>query len=181
MILRLILRRQQNRDAPMRRLCLAMLPLLLASCASVTPYQPADSRGYGYSEQRLESNRYRITFIGSGATPPGTVDNYLMLRAAEMTVFNGYDWFALTGRSQGLEPQQREPSLGIGIGMGSHGSGGGVSLGIGQTIAGGKSPNRAQADVLMYAGQKPTDRSDAFDAREVKANLEAQVLRPTGS
>ena len=49
-----------------------LLGLLLAACAGKpTPYQAAQG-GYGYSEQRLEDNRYRVSFAGIDAT--GRVD-----------------------------------------------------------------------------------------------------------
>ncbi|MFT4046301.1 MAG: hypothetical protein QM661_06340 [Solimonas sp.] len=45
-----------------------LLAAVLAACATVTPYQPAGD-GYGYRSQMLESNRYRVSFAGSSATP----------------------------------------------------------------------------------------------------------------
>src|SRR3546814_10822327 len=64
----------------------------LAACVSVTPYQPA-SKGYGYSEQRIENNRFRINFAGNSDTPKQTVETYLLFRAAELTLKSGYDYF----------------------------------------------------------------------------------------
>ena len=72
----------------------ALLVLLLAGCAVPTPYQPA-TKGYGYSEQQLESNRYRVTFSGNSVTPRDTVQNYLLYRAAEVTRESGHDYFTV--------------------------------------------------------------------------------------
>ncbi|MEK7265854.1 MAG: hypothetical protein AAB227_07120, partial [Pseudomonadota bacterium] len=85
----------------MRRLLIALSAIALAACATAvgTAYGPADSKGYGYTETRVEADRYRIVFAGDGATPPDVVDDYALLRAAELAVENGYDWFRVVGRS----------------------------------------------------------------------------------
>ena len=75
-----------------------LLGLLLAACAGKpTPYQQAQG-GYGYSEQRIEENRYRVSFAGNSATSRQTVEDYLLYRAAELTVQNGHDWFEVAAR-----------------------------------------------------------------------------------
>lgn len=70
------------------------LTVLVAACATQTAYMPADERGdYGYTETRLTENRYRVTFTGNSLTPRESVQDYALLRAAELTLENGYDWF----------------------------------------------------------------------------------------
>ena len=54
--------------------------------------------GYGYSEQRIEENRYRVSFAGNSATSRQTVEDYLLYRAAELTVQTGHDWFEVVDR-----------------------------------------------------------------------------------
>ncbi len=61
-----------------QNLALAALALLLAGCVSPTPYAAKTDTEYGYSEQRLEENRYRITFAGNSETQRETVENYLL-------------------------------------------------------------------------------------------------------
>ena len=48
----------------------AIAGLTLAACATATPYQPAGYNGQrgGYAEQRLENDRYRVTFSGNSLT-----------------------------------------------------------------------------------------------------------------
>lgn len=161
------------------KLFLCGLLALLSACATATPYQPAD-KGYGYSEQKLESNRYRVSFVGSSKTSRETVQNYLIYRAAELTLANDYDYFVLAGQDAAAEPGTRSGSrTGVSFGLGSFGGSTGFGLGIGTGIGGGGGEDfRAQADVLMYKGEKPEDRSDALGAAEVKANLEAGIRRP---
>ena len=76
--------------------------LLLAGCASPTPYQPASGYGFnrnGYSDQRIEDNRYMVSFAGNSLTSRETVERYLLFRSAELTVQQGYDYFILVDRN----------------------------------------------------------------------------------
>src|SRR3546814_9213446 len=75
---------------------------LFRSCASPTPYQPATGYGFnrtGFSEQRIESNRYMVSFSGNSLTSRETVERYLLFRAAELTVQQGFDHFILVDRN----------------------------------------------------------------------------------
>ena len=71
----------------------------MAACSSTTTYQPAEKRGgYGYTETELGKDRYRVTFTGNTVTDKETVNDYALLRAAELTLQQGYDWFQLVNR-----------------------------------------------------------------------------------
>ena len=72
--------------------------LALSACASPTPYQPVDPKNGGYSEERISQNQYRVVFRGNAHTPPEQVEQYLLRRAAELTLKEGYDWFRPTNR-----------------------------------------------------------------------------------
>ena len=75
---------------------------LLSACATATPYQPnlpGQAVSGGYSEQRVEANRFRVNFSGNSLTSRETVEGYLLFRAAELTVQEGYDWFAVVDRN----------------------------------------------------------------------------------
>ncbi len=72
---------------------------LVAACSSgPTPYQPAAGYDRGYSEQKIESERYRISFKGNSLTGRETVENYLLFRAAELTLQSGFDIFTIVSR-----------------------------------------------------------------------------------
>ncbi len=78
--------------------CTAMV-LALAGCATGPVYAPAQgTRGTGYTDQRLGDNRYRVTFQGNSGTRRDTVENFLLLRSAEVTENAGYHWFAFDQR-----------------------------------------------------------------------------------
>ena len=161
-----------------------VLPLILAAglglsaCASLAPYGAQQSaRGQGYSEQRIENNRFRVTYNGVGA--PGPVADYALLRAAELTTSQGYDWFEVTQRwTDGRLDSAGgvRPSLGVGYGGGSYRgpyggrySTSGVGVGVGLNITG-PSPTSTSLEVVMGRGAKP-DRPEAYDARGVQEAL----------
>lgn len=75
--------------------------LAVANCSTPTPYQPIDSRSGisgGFSDQRITNDRFRVSFAGNGVTSRDTVENYLLYRAAELTLQQGYDSFILADR-----------------------------------------------------------------------------------
>lgn len=81
--------------------CLFLGLAALGACSTPTPYQPVESHSGvsgGFSDQRLTNNRYRVTFAGNGVTSRDTVENYLLYRAAELTLQDGYDSFILAER-----------------------------------------------------------------------------------
>lgn len=154
--------------------------LALSACASLAPYGAQVSPGgQGYAEQRIESNRFRVTYSGVGA--PGPVADMALLRAAELTTSQGYDWFEVTQRWIDGRPDSAggmRPSLGLGYGSGrSSGPYGrystsGIGVGVGLNFSG-PSPTATTLEVVMGNGTKP-DRPDAYDARGVQDALRRQ-------
>jgi hypothetical protein len=83
-----------------KRLVLPLLFLAVAGCTTPAPYKPAESgHGTGYSDERLADNRFRVTFTGNSATRRETVEDFLLLRSAEVTRDAGYQWFTFDTRS----------------------------------------------------------------------------------
>lgn len=66
---------------------------IIAGCATSTPYQPAIDGKSGFNQQQIESNRWDVSFSGNSLTDRQTVETYLLYRAAELTVEQGYDYF----------------------------------------------------------------------------------------
>ncbi len=164
----------------MTRLTLPLIAaagLVLSACAGLAPYGPqSGSGGQGYSEQRIESNRFRVTYSGVGA--PGPVADMALLRAAELTTARGHDWFEVTQRWIDGRPDSAggmRPSVGVSYGSG-HGSGrygsfsgSGVGVGVGLNFSG-PSATATTLEVVMGDGPKP-DRPNAWDARSVQDSL----------
>lgn len=179
----------------------AALSAGLAACATPTPYQPnlkGQSASGGYSEIRVEPNRFRVNFAGNSLTTRETVEGYLLFRAAELTVQNGYDWFAVVDRD--TDKQSRtyvEPDPFYRPWYGSYGfwrpSWRYYGRGYGwrgwdpfwgdpfwadrvdvRTIE----RYEASAEIVMQKGPKPEADPKAFDARAVIDNLRPRVQYP---
>jgi hypothetical protein len=163
-----------------RSLVLIALAATLAACASRPAlYQPMHD-DVGYGEQMLEPNRYRVWFAGNSATPRETVEDYVLYRCAELTLDKGYDYFVLSDRTSEKEHARGGgPTLGLGLGGFRFGGRGGISIGIGTGIPLGGSDAKyfGQADAVLMKGKKPEKDPAAFDAREIRKNLEPSILR----
>ncbi|MCA0368355.1 MAG: hypothetical protein LCH57_09895 [Proteobacteria bacterium] len=160
----------------MKRLAIALTGLsvlALTACASLAPYgQQRGSGGQGYSEQRIESNRYRVTYNGVGAA--GRVADWALVRAADLTTEQGYDWFEVTqswtdGRPGGAGGVR--PSVSIGGGSSRYGgySASGVGVGVGLNFTG-PQPTSTTLEVVMGRGAKPNS-PNAYDARSVQGSI----------
>ncbi len=172
------------------------LSLGLAACETATPYQPLErgSRVYGgFSDQKLDADHFRVAFKGNTDTSRATVESYLLYRAAELTVAQGYDWFETVDRHTQSHQESYvdpDPFYGPGYRWGyfrpyysfygrPYGwRGWGPSWGAGysvQTVE----KFEASADIAMHHGPKPQGESRGLDAREVLANLGPKIQRPT--
>ena len=169
--------------------------LALTACATATPYQPLGTRGAsgGFTEQRIEANRYRVTFVGNDYTSRQRVENYLLFRAAELTVANGFDGFTIVRRDTDRNVEQRVYDTGLRAPYGYWRPywryyGGrygwrswdpwfgdpfwGDSIDI-RTVE----RYEATAEIVMFRGNRAGDPS-SFDARQVIANLRPTIQVP---
>jgi hypothetical protein len=158
----------------MQRLILpaVLATLALGACATEpTRFQPAGGpASVGFSDMRIEPGRYRVTFNGGPGAPPAQVQDYALLRAANLTLADGYDWFRITDRMT-RQTGYSGASLGLGIGgmsFGRHSAVGG-SVGTGIPLSGGASLSTT-LEVLMGKGARPQD-GDVYDARGVQRSI----------
>lgn len=91
---------------------------LLTACAGTGPsYEKASREGdYGYHETRIAENRYRVTFV-SRAGQQEVARDYALLRAAELTLQKGFDWFEVAERDTTVSERETTPDQ---IGAGTH-------------------------------------------------------------
>lgn len=158
---------------------LGLTLLALAGCETPTLYQPAAGpTAVGYSEVRIEPGRYRVTFLGGSGAPASQVSDFVLLRAAELTVRDGYDWFRVTGREGDRAPPRSSSSVSIGAGGGSFGRGGGFGLGLGTSIPLGGGPQITRSvEILAGHAPQPTD-PDIYDARGILKAIGPRAPHP---
>ncbi len=179
----------------------ALIAASLAGCATVTPYQPnlpGQRASGGYSEERVDEGRYRVTFTGNSLTSRDRVEGYLLYRAAELTVRDNYDWFLIVDRltereaTTYAEPDPfYRPFYGPGYGYWRpswrfyrRGGWGAWQGGIGgapwadgidlRTVE----QYEAHAEIVMRRGAVPAGEERAFDARQIMADLGPTIDRP---
>lgn len=172
---------------------------LLGACATSTPYQAASNSDRGYSDQQIESNRFLVNFSGNSLTDRQTVETYLLYRAAELTVQNGYDHFRMVRRATDADssfvpvggtydpyysyfsPHYRfyGPRGRLVRGYPYHWSRWGYHDPFWGRPAEYREVTRfeASAEILMGKGAKPDDPA-YFNADEVMMNLAGQIVLP---
>ena len=160
--------------------------IVLSACTSLPNYREARFEGsYGYSQQAIESDRFRVTFTGNSATELEMVEHFLLYRAAELTLEQGFDHFLVVTRDTETEIQTRRRLDGFYRSpYGFHHRYWHPRYGwyhwydpfwddfnVEQIAM-----HEAQAEIVLRRGPAP-DTVNAYDAREVIANL-ADVVRP---
>ncbi len=149
----------------------------LAACTSSQAYGPASKSGaMGYASQKIEAGRYQVTYTD---TDPARARDRALLRAAELTLLEGSDWFEITSSFTDRSEEGRSggSSVSIGGSSGSHGRSSSVGVGVGIGIPIGGSSSGAVTEVLEIMtgkGAKP-DRPAVYDARSVDINLRGTV------
>jgi hypothetical protein len=171
----------------------------LAGCASVTPYAPAVRPGaQGFSETRLEPNRYALIFNGNASTAREQVENGALYRAAELTLAAGFDHFIVAARA--TDADSRTVSFGPRFSSAFDYWGydprfgwrpfAGPYWGSAWASAPWRDPFRDEGDArtftsfkarlefVMAKGAKPADNPQAFDAAAIKQSLDNKIIRP---
>lgn len=179
----------------------------LSACMTATPYQPATGAGptsrNGYSDTQIEGNRFRVSFAGNSLTARETVERYLLYRAAELTLQQGFDYFVLADRDTEKKTDiVRTPGA-----WGGPGWGGGPWGYWSPSWRFYRGPRwgwrswdpfyddpfwrdrdwdyrtvtqyEAMAEVVMGKGPKPGDNVRAFDAHEVVNRLGPSIQMPS--
>jgi hypothetical protein len=175
----------------------------ISACMSATPYQPYRSEFAGgvhggYSDERLAPDRFLVRFHGNEMAARDLVEGYLLYRAAELTVQNGYDWFSIVDRHTEHDVQtyvQPDPTYHPWYGSNYgywrphwryHRSGAGWDvwhpeygtpfwadrLNV-QTLE----SFEAEAEIVLHKGV-PAEGERSFDARAVMTNLAPRIVLP---
>jgi hypothetical protein len=171
---------------PVQKILLSILttivmPGAITGCSTATYYQPASSNEEpGYRDQKIEENKYRISFIGNSVTPRETVELYLLYRAAELTIQNNFDYFVFSEHQVDAKTEISGSSSMPGVyGYGAYGRRGFPYYGMGMSANFSTQTHyETVAYIKMLKGKAPETLAYAFDAKEVIKNIGPRVLRP---
>jgi hypothetical protein len=172
---------------PVMKIWLAVLLLTIAQfgagCATFrpTPYQPSTEGGYGYSDEQIGPGEYRITVSGNAATSAEMLWHQLLFRAAEITLKNGNDYFAVvpleTGKLVDIEPAFLMPQFGLGSAALS-----GIRTPLiqyeGYPVGVVPSQQLIATATIAIREHRQTVTEDVFDAEEVKEGLAHKIVLP---
>lgn len=164
----------------------AAAAISLSACGTYgpTPYQPAAGSQAGYSDTMIESDRFRVSFRGNSLTDRETVENYLLFRAAELTLQQGFDHFTIADRDTDRDrrvrsggPRYYGSRLDFLYFHPRYGWIGSYSPVWGPSTYREVTRYEASAEIVLGRGPKGDD-PNSFNAREVSQNLAGQVTRP---
>lgn len=153
----------------MNRIRLIATGLVLASVAAAPAcahdaFRKAKKEGQvGYTDQKVSPSRAMVTFQGDAAMDPSLIYEYALLRAAQVTLDAGFDWFfaiapenASAENAQAVQEGEAAP--------GPYGDFMPFYDPAAHTVS---------LDLAMGHGQKPVNNPGAFDARALKQALKA--------
>jgi len=169
--------------------------LLLCACATGPVYRPkASEAGIGYSDERIAPDRYRVSFSGDVETTRAQVEDYLLRRAAEITMHAGYSHFLLDNRVTEADTNfyrttdNWDPETGLGFGLGrrypgqsEHFANFSVPAFWSQSEAVPIVRYTAKSDIIMLTAAQLPSAPGALAAREVLKNLAPDVLAGAGA
>ena len=97
----------------MKMLAMIITAVMLTACASSSVYKEARGSGFGYQDSALSETQHRISYKSRG-NDSGKAHDLAMLRAAELTLLKGYDWFEVLDRETIKDKSERSgASMGI--------------------------------------------------------------------
>lgn len=79
----------------MKKMLIIVMALLISACA--TSYKTDGFTG-GYSETRLDENVFTVSFKGNARTSKERAADFTLMRSAELTLENGYNYFVIIDR-----------------------------------------------------------------------------------
>ena len=188
----------------MARFAALALVIAVAGCTTTpTPYQAYRSHSEGgihggYSDQQLRAGDYVVRFHGNSMTSRDRVERYMLYRAAELTLQQGYDWFLVTDRNTDhnvrmiVEPNPLyrsdyrpgydgwRPNWNLYIDGRWHswtGWSGGPSWSQQYDVRRVEA-FEATAEIQMHKGAMPAGDEEGIDARKVVSDLGQTIERP---
>lgn len=142
----------------------------LSGCQSPAVYQPRSGPGeIGYFDQQLTANRYRVTFTGNSATHREAVEDYLMRRAAEVTLAAGHNYFLFDARDTKADTRYHSDFMPSAGGWCCRRWGGGMEAGMSDSYP--ITSYEAYAEIILLTDEQAENDPHAIDARSVLEHL----------
>ncbi len=165
---------------------LSILIFAMTGCASKPDFREAKNGAAGYAEQKITDDRYRVQFK-SYSHDVADASDYALLRAAQITLAQGYDWFVVTSKETFVESEKVQPQSAIGMtqarrierhcGLLSCETRSRPSTEVAMSINTGMSQQRKEVvsiiEVRMGKGLKLND--DSYGAQDVLDNLSDKI------
>ena len=173
--------------------------LLISGCATPTATAPAyrpqaTDEGAGYADQQIDAMRYRVSFFGDTQTTRAQVEDYLLRRAAEITVRAGYNYFVFDNRSIETDTNlyrttdNWDPTNGLAFGLGrrypgrsEHFAKGSVPAFWSEKEAVPITHYTARSEILMLPPDQLAMNPGALAAREILRYLSPEFLAGAGA
>ena len=161
--------------------------MLTAACAASPAYREATQAGEpGYSSQVVEKNRYTVNYAGNSRQTASEVQNLALLRAAELTMEKGGDWFEIVNHvtTEDLDVSTRLADSGFDTRSEYRRECGLLGCTTGAypvTVRESDLETEANVtyghsmEIIIHQGPKPDDDPSAYDAAETAANLRANL------
>jgi len=176
------------KGSPMKNALIAASALVLAAaCVSAPAYREARQAGEaGYSSQIIEKDRFTVNYTGNSRQSASDVQNLALLRAAELTMENGGDWFEIVNdvTTEDIDVKQRLADSGfdtrtefrrecglLGCTTGAYP----VTVEKSDLVTDAKVVYGHSMEIIVYQGTKPRDNGRAYNAAETAANLRSAL------
>jgi hypothetical protein len=79
------------------RIAILLFFLIIAGCS--TPYQQIGTNvAGGYYSERIDANRFEVSFVANGFTTPQKASDFALLRSAEITLEYNFSYFTIDGQ-----------------------------------------------------------------------------------
>lgn len=124
----------------MKRLFALAVLMSVAGCASAPSAGPSSiptSVASRFSEEQISPNRFRVSYIGAPGSSAEETRDRALLRAAELTLEKGNEWFEVADQASGENKHSVE-----------------IVMGKGETLAGGSARQYDARDTVKDLSAK---------------------------
>ncbi len=160
-------------------ICLLVLATMVSGCA--TTYHRQTWTG-GYSDTKIQDDIFRVEFAGNAYVSRGKVEDFALLRCAEVTLENGYKYFViLDAKSETQTGAYTTPATAHTYGTvygTDYGGGYGGSYSGTTYVTGGQTymfSKPSSSNMIKCFKERPENIPTlVFDAEQIKDNLKKQ-------